>query len=218
MGRRLPALGVVLAVAAGAATVAAAAAVSAPDAHDRAAIRTLVAQVTRFERAFPKDLNLDRRFDSCLAIKVLKASPGGDAKAAEVAVKLLDRALLDEMQMYRTPVERITSGVARIHPHDVIFNRWLRQVGSALDVLVRLSRTPTPHIAFCAGAAKVVRLQRAGNASQAAVDRALDIDASQRTLIQRLLRMPSDPPAEKAFIAWLRGAGYSSKTIELLTG
>ncbi len=216
MGRRVATLGVVVLLAACAGTAGNAA--SGPDAHDRAAIRTLVALVTQLQRSFPTDLELDQRLERCPAVKALKAKPGGDAASADVAVKMLDRALLDTFQAYRTALERGTNGIDRIHPHAVVFDRWLRQVASTLHLLVQLVRTPTPHVAFCTAAARVVELEQAGKATQAAVDRAVDMTSAQRALIGRLVRTPADPPAEKAFVRWLQAAGYPKKTIDLLTG
>ena len=143
----------------------AAAATPTPDAHDRALAQRLAAKVVELQKVASVSQGSDDRITNALKdCKGIAKTPG---ESFAVVFAMLPVLLIDVVNQIRPLLLDVRATVGAMHPHAVLFRRWLTAERAGVDQILAFDNHGKK-IDYCA-AAKVMLAKNATDAQVQAV-------------------------------------------------
>ena len=151
---------------------AAAAATPVPDAHDRALAQQLAARVASLQKVAAASKGGDDKITK--ALKGCKGLGKSPADGFAVVFAMLPVLLVDLVNQIRPQLLEVRSTIGAMHPHAVLFRRWLAAEDASVDQILAFDNHGKK-IDYCAAA----KVMLAKDASDAQVRAVLGVSSTQ---------------------------------------
>jgi hypothetical protein len=187
------------------------------DAHDRAAVARLVTTFQRLRAETKGFEGIADELGRCPAVKALHEKDEDFDLLLTLYHEFANRFMVDVAHTYRRQFHELASTFDAAHPHAAPFKRWLAVQQRTITLLLRLEHLPMRPVKTCSAAAQIVTLlRREKPPDRAGLDAALRMSAAERSAAAQVVARSGGNASDTALRAWLRAAGYDTKTIQLL--